>query len=256
MRLTRSKNATPAEEPTPTGGPERTPVVPPVPARRRPGMIGLGVAAVALSGLGGWWVINGADNTHPVVMVARDIRAGQPITADQLTVTRIHGGEGLATLSNLDQAVGKRAVSDLSGGTLLNPSTVVDELAVGPGYSTVTIALKHGSTPASGLRAGQQVRIVTQLTANAAPNAKAEAWKGNIVAVGSQGDDQMTVVDVSTTSADAAQIATHQPGTMSIVLDPPTGAPSSTTPKPAPQPAKPAPQPTKPAPKTTTSKAG
>lgn len=246
MKLRRGKTTPEGADPEPTGATAATPAglaAPPVPARRRPALIGAGVALVALSGLSFAAIINRADDTQPVVMAKADLRAGQPVTADAVTVTRVHGGEGLATATDVSQVVGKRAVSDIPSGSLVNPGSLVDQLAVGPGYATVTIALKHGSMPASGLHAGQVIRIVTQVAATGPSGAaagKAQQWKGTVAAVGDRGDDQLTTVDVTTAAADAALVATNPPGSLAVVVDAPTQTATSkaATPTPTPSPSK------------------
>src|SRR5436190_22975004 len=67
----------------------------PVRTRRRPLLIGLGLALTALGGLGAAWLASSGTGTTSVIGVAREVRAGQIIQRQDLVSVQIGAGSGL-----------------------------------------------------------------------------------------------------------------------------------------------------------------
>ena len=75
---------------TSTTTPEATAQVPAPPRlRRRPAVLGIGLALVALGGLTAAWFATAVDSSTPVVVAAAPLLRGQIVTADQLTRTAL-----------------------------------------------------------------------------------------------------------------------------------------------------------------------
>jgi hypothetical protein len=60
------------------------PALEPVRTRRRPLLVGLGIALTALGGLGAVWLASAGTGTVTVVGVAKEVRAGDVIQKDDL----------------------------------------------------------------------------------------------------------------------------------------------------------------------------
>ena len=101
------------------------PVAPRVAApkgRRRPLMLALGLALVAVGALTSVWLVSSASQRVAVLVLARDVPYGSPITAADLTTTDVSVDPNVATIpaSELDTVVGSVAATSLSAGSLLS----------------------------------------------------------------------------------------------------------------------------------------
>ena len=101
------------------------PAIEPVRTRRRPLLVGLGVALTALGGLGAVWLASTGTGTVTVVGVVKEVRAGDVIQKDDLVGVQIATGTPLHTLAvdHYADVVGKRSLVRLLPGSLLNPAT-------------------------------------------------------------------------------------------------------------------------------------
>jgi hypothetical protein len=101
----------------------------------------------------------------PVLIVTRDVRAGEPITDDMLGVADV-AATGLATVPASDRAAivnGDRpmvAVVSLSGGSLLSPGQIGTSPALPADMGLVVVSLPSDAVPA-GLRNDIDVQVVT-----------------------------------------------------------------------------------------------
>ena len=96
----------------------------PVRTRRRPLLVGLGIAFTALGGLGAVWLASTGTGTVTVVGVAKEVRAGDVIQKDDLVGVQVAPDSPLHTLSvdHYGDVVGKRSLVRLLPGSLLNPA--------------------------------------------------------------------------------------------------------------------------------------
>lgn len=225
---------------------------PPVPTRtrRRPALIGLGVALVVLGTLGGAWLGTQLDDAEQVLVLAQDKQAGDVLTeADLRAVPVSSSGTDLAyvPLEDADQVQGQLLTGNVPAGTVLAPGMLAPEPTTPAGTYIVGIPLSTGQLPAVGLRPGDEVFLVMGVSQSAgsapAPAAGAEgeptltaaqeltepgrAWSAEVVGVGqaSQTDGTGAItVDVAITRADAADVAAAAATrAMSVVLQPATG---------------------------------
>src|SRR4051812_39330783 len=74
------------------------PAVEPVRARRRPLLVGLGLALTALGGLGAAWLASTGTGTVTVVGIKREVRAGQIIRRQDLGGVQIPLASGLRSV--------------------------------------------------------------------------------------------------------------------------------------------------------------
>lgn len=141
-----------------------TPEMKPVAKKRRPAMMALALMLVALSALGGVWLVNMGSQTVQVLRVTTTIQRGQPITAGDLAVVEfpadVVGFETVAA-SELDAiASGQVAQYQLNADTLLAPNAYGPRLAIEAGRAQVVVSLSPDLVPATALASGDPVMLV------------------------------------------------------------------------------------------------
>lgn len=199
-------------------------ITPPPKLRRRPALIALGVALIALGGLAAAWLTTTAGNTQSVLAVRNAVERGTVVEPADLVVARINPDPALATVAETqrDQFVGKRAAVDLATGSLLTPSSVTDAVLPEAGQSLVGVALTGAQLPAQTLRAGDQVRIVTTpRTQDDPPADDPAAITATVVQAHPLPEGGQTVVDVTVPNRDADDLAARAAtGRVALILDP------------------------------------
>ncbi|RIQ33609.1 SAF domain-containing protein [Jiangella rhizosphaerae] len=130
--------------------------------RRRPALIGLGVALVALGGLGAAWLATSMSDTVAVIAVREDVARGEQITADDLTTANINADPALDPIpeSRENDVIGQYASVDLPAGTLVTENSFSGSIQPGEGQSMVGVAVTTAQLPSEPLRPGDTVRIV------------------------------------------------------------------------------------------------
>lgn len=220
-----------ATVPTPPGqaAPGRPPAARPVPdpvrTRRRPLLVGLGVALTALGGLGAVWLASTGTGTVTVVAVAREVRAGQVIEKDDLVSVQIAAGSPLHTVpvDAYRQVVGKRSLVRLLPGSLVNPDGVADKLVPGAGQALVGLSLTSAQRPAVEFDAGDPVQILWSPGAQDAAEAPSPPSPvlGTVVSTQDNDDEGRLIVNVTVPAGSAAKVATWgSAGRATIVLLP------------------------------------
>ncbi|MGB8380084.1 MAG: SAF domain-containing protein, partial [Dermatophilaceae bacterium] len=134
----------------------------------------IGVVAVVL--LGGvlllYAVPSYAGHTAVVVM-ARDVKVGAILTAEDLGTADVSVGEAVAVVHPADGVLGKTALTDLPAGSLLSPRLVGDAPALPAGQVLVPARLTLGQRPQQGLSFGQVVLAVPAPADPASPGSAA-----------------------------------------------------------------------------------
>ncbi|WP_377272310.1 SAF domain-containing protein [Peterkaempfera sp. SMS 1(5)a] len=184
--------------------------------RRRPAVLALSVALIAAGGLGGAALYSATGERVSVLAIARDVPAGQQLTAGDLTVARIAGDPALHPLdaADLDRAVGMRATNDLKRGSLLTKADVTDQLIVQPGQQIVGVAAKHTQLPATALKPGRRVLVVStpdtssqQTGAGSTGTARPQTLSATVVTVGGADTDGTVVVDMAVDASSGPRLA-------------------------------------------------
>jgi hypothetical protein len=205
--------------------PSARPVPEPVRTRRRPLLVGLGVALTALGGLGAVWLASSGTGTVTVVAVAREVRAGQVIEKDDLVSVQVAAGSPLRTVS-LDayrQVVGKRSLVRLLPGSLVNPDAVADRLVPSAGQALVGLSLARAQRPAVQFDAGDRVQILWSPGAqdSAEVPSPPSPVLGTVVSTEEDPDADRVVVNVTVPAASAPKVASWgSAGRATIVLLP------------------------------------
>src|SRR4051812_8056512 len=137
----------------------RAPPVVPVRGRRRPGLLAAGLMLAALGGLVSVWLVNSAAHRVPVLVVARDVAAGTTITDADLARTDVSVDADVRTVPAREapRVVGRVAAADLAPGQLLDPASLTDAGAPGPGEVLVVLSLPAARMPARGLHSGDRL---------------------------------------------------------------------------------------------------
>lgn len=201
----------------------------PVRTRRRPLLLGLGLALTALGGLGAVWLATSGTGTVSVLGVSREVRAGQVIDRQDLVSVQIATGTALRAVpvQDADSVIGKRALTRLAPGGLVNPDAVADKMVPAQGQALVGLNLAAGQKPALPLEAGDRVEIVYtpggQDVTTTSPSRTAPVL-GVVVSSDGDPDTGKTVVDVSVPTDAAVKVATWgSAGHATVVLLPVSG---------------------------------
>lgn len=214
-----ARSATKVQRPAPPGP------LKPTRARRRPALIALGLALVALSVLASVYLVTSQGQTYRALAITTDISRGATIAATDIGVVDLPKSPTLlepVSAAELDRMVGKVATADLKSGQLLTEKSVTDELQPAAGRSIVGIALAPNQMPGSeDLEAGDAVRVVETPASGGEPPAEAPLAITATV-IGSKPSplgDQM-IVDVEVPSNNAAALAARAAtGRVALVID-------------------------------------
>jgi hypothetical protein len=154
----------PEPDPVPpgNGGPVRIGQLRPLPRRRRPAMVALGVALVGAGVLGGAALFQRVNHQVPVLVVSTAVPAGAVVTSADLSTVSVAAGPGvqLVPARQEGQVVGLVAASNLRPGALLSATDLTRSLPPAAGQMLVPVAFKPSQLPASGLAAGDHVVVV------------------------------------------------------------------------------------------------
>ena len=220
----------PDEAPGRQGGgrPDRTgrsapPVIAPPRTRRRPGLLAIGVALIALAALAAAYLTQVVGHTVPVVAIAQQVRAGAVLDRSDLTIANINADPALHPIaaSQLNSLIGRRAAIDLSAGSLLTDTAVTNRVLPAAGRSLVGIALTAAQLPAEPLQAGDRVRIVDTPSAQGEPpSATPVSIAAEVVSTVGPSDTGVTIVNVTVDAGRAADLAARvATGRVALVLD-------------------------------------
>jgi hypothetical protein len=176
---------------------------------RRPALAAGGVLLILLCGATGAAVATAGDHSVRVLALARDVQAGQVLTAEDLKVAQI-SGSGVSALGAAGDSnvVGETVTATLPAGTLLNPSMVTRAPLPTVGLQVVAIAVKPGGAPAQALP-GRDVSIIRVATA-ADPKTTQPAVlvaKARLVSVRTDTASGLQILSVQVPAAAAVAVA-------------------------------------------------
>jgi Flp pilus assembly protein CpaB len=120
-------------------------------------------------------MVQRAGERVPVLVMARDVPAGQVLGDQDVRVADLGLTPGVATLGVADRArvVGRVASALLGAGQVLSPAAVTDGPALGPGQVAMSLAVAPEHAAAGMLRAGDQVAVIASGKPDQ-PDARAE----------------------------------------------------------------------------------
>ncbi|MGN6607344.1 MAG: SAF domain-containing protein [Jatrophihabitans sp.] len=136
--------------------------------QRRPGFIALAVMLIVGLAAVSAYLYSQAGSKTPVLMVAKRVAAGHPLTRGDITVVNVAGDVTAIGANGLDDVVGHVATVDLLPQTLLQRSMLTRTNPLPAGSAMVGVALKPGQLPATGLPDGAHVDVLQLPDHNAA----------------------------------------------------------------------------------------
>ncbi|MDP3893627.1 SAF domain-containing protein [Nocardioides sp.] len=205
------------------GGPAETPIGPPPKQRRRPMLWAIGIALVALGGLGAGWVTLTVSDTQSVLALSADVDRGSVVEAHHLVAVQISTDPALTPVpaDQRDAVIGQRAARDLTAGTVLSAGSIAEEVIPGDGQTLVGVALTPAQMPAGQVRVGDQVTIVhTPRPQDDAPDDAPSTVQAEVVDVVVVEETGETVVNVTVPTNEATRLAAVvATGRVALVVD-------------------------------------
>jgi hypothetical protein len=140
----------------PTGG-----LSSPLPTANRPkGYAALAVMLIVGLGALGYWFYNQAGAKVAVVFAARDIPAGQVITASDLKTVSVAGGVTAVAANHMSEVIGRTASVQILPQTPVQLAMVTARSSLSATQSLVGVAVAPGQIPSAGLVPGDQVQVL------------------------------------------------------------------------------------------------
>lgn len=175
--------------------------------RRNLRWILVGVLAICLGALGSAVLYSSVADATSVLKVNRTVYRGEVIGPADLGPVSLGTHLGVETVPAelAAQLIGKTALVDLPGGSLITPGSV-GEPEVRPGFSRLGLKLAPGQVPVSSLPAGTPV-VLVPITANNDGNAAGAAYRATVAVAPAPLPDGSTSVEVMVTDADSDAVA-------------------------------------------------
>ena len=131
------------------------------PRRRRPGFAALAILLVVGAAAAAGLLAVRLDQRQPVLVARHAIDVGQQIKQSDLAIARV-AADNLALIRAADsnQVVGRYATQSIPGGRLIDEGMLGDKPVLTPGRVAMGIPIKVGNVPASGVRAGDHVKVL------------------------------------------------------------------------------------------------
>jgi Flp pilus assembly protein CpaB len=122
----------------------------------------IGLALLLAGVLGTVGVVQAAGERTPVLVMARDVPAGQVIGELDVRVAELGLAPGVAALGVQDRGrvVGRVASAPLAAGQVLGPTVVAEPIPIEAGQVLMSVAVAPEHAAAGTLRAGDQVAVV------------------------------------------------------------------------------------------------
>lgn len=199
-----------ADAPAPPAAPE----LPPLPGRRNPRWIALGVLALCLGALLSAVLYARLAAETTVVTAARTVYRGEVLERDDLTTLRLRGGTvpGAVAAGDLEPLVGRRAVFDLPAGTVVTGPAVAESALPAEGRAVVGVRLATGRAPEALLFPGSPVRLVALPPASddaaGEDGLAGKTYPARVVDSAPGADGVSLVLDVDVARAQAPTVAT------------------------------------------------
>lgn len=177
--------------------------------RRDMRWLAAGVLAVALGGLGTWFLFTSAADSRPALKLTRTVFRGEALQASDLTVVPIGRAVDVAAVpgERLNAVVGQTVSADLVKGSLLVEGSVgAPELAAG--LARVGLKLEAGRLPSTPMVPGAHVQVVVLPPANGETASEPmPSMDATLSAAPATTPDGSYVVDLNVPVAQAEQVA-------------------------------------------------
>jgi Flp pilus assembly protein CpaB len=188
----------------------------------------IGLALLLAGVVGTVGVVQAAGERTPVLVMARDVPAGQLIGELDVRVAELGLAPGVATLGVRERGrvVGRVASAPLAAGQVLDPATVADPSPIEAGQVLMSVAVAPEHAAAGTLRAGDQVAVVAssppeQPTAGRAGLLLSPVPVVSVSATTDEaGGDGKLLVSLAVAQEQAPALAQAAHGTLDLVLLP------------------------------------
>jgi hypothetical protein len=196
-------------------------------SRRRPVVVGAGLALAAVGALVSVWMVNQAGDKVSVIATAHAIEAGETIKASDLVTAQISDDPALhpVPVSRSSDIVGKTAASDLPAGVLVTDDSVSSGSSVTKGKSVVGILAKPGQLPDEAMHPGDQVTVVytpqdgSGSASSSKPGSEPDSLPAVVARVSAPDANGAVVVDVAAADVNSTTLASWAAGgNVAIVL--------------------------------------
>lgn len=178
--------------------------------QRRPGLAVAGGLLIVLCGVTSAALATAGNDRLQTLTLARDVQAGQVLTADDLRVAEL-AGSGLSALSadGVNLVVGQTITASLPAGTLLNDSMLSRTPLPGAGLQLVAVAVKPGGVPIEAVpgRDVTLVRVVTTADPQAAAQPTVLVSRARVVSVRTESANGLVILSVQVPSNAALAVA-------------------------------------------------
>lgn len=192
--------------------------------QRRPALAVAGGLLVVLCGVTSAALATAGNDRLRVLALARDVQAGQVLTADDVLVAEL-AGSGLSALSadGASLVVGQTVTASLPAGTLLNDSMLSRTPLPGAGLQLVAVAVKPGGVPVEAApgRDVTLVKVVTTADPQAAAQPTVLVPRARVVSVRTETANGLVILSVQVpTSAALAVAQASATGAVAVTLLP------------------------------------
>ncbi len=187
--------------------PSLSPATATIRPRRNLRWILVGVLAICLGGLGSAVLYSSVSNATSVLKVNRTVYRGEVIGPADLGPVSLGTHLGVETVpaERAAELIGKTALLDLPGGSLVTPGSVGEpELRLG--FSRLGLKLNPGQVPVSALPTGTPVALVP-ITATNDGNAAGVTYRATVAVAPSQLPDGSTSLEVMVADAVSDPVA-------------------------------------------------
>ncbi|WP_338672600.1 SAF domain-containing protein [Streptomyces sp. SCSIO 30461] len=128
--------------------------------QRRLGWVWAGLGAVVVSAVGFTLIAQAVGERDQVLVLARDVSAGQVLKASDLRAVEVAADTGVVQVAERGSVLGRRARVPLVAGALLAPGHVGPSADFPPiGFSQVSLAVEVGGAPPDLVR-GERVALL------------------------------------------------------------------------------------------------
>lgn len=194
----------------------------PLKTRRRPTLIALGLALIAVCALGTWWLVDQTSTTNQVVVAARNVPTGTVLADDDLTTIDANIPSNASTIpgSQKSSLIGKRSNGPLPKGAILAPKDLSADAFPAQGTAVVGIKVMPGQAPSSNLKPGDHVQVVgTPRPNDDPPTSEAPAISGVVQAISEPTNDGSRIIDITVNEKDSGSLAgLSATGRINVVL--------------------------------------
>jgi len=186
----------------------------------------IGLALLLAGVVGTVGVVQRAGQRTPVLVMARDVPAGQVIDAQDVRVAELGLAPGIAALGAHERGrvVGQVASAPLAAGQVLGPTAVAEGLPLAAGQVLMSVAVSPEHAAAGTLRAGDQVAVVASGAPDQPTAARAEVLLSPVPVLSvvapdpDAGGDGKLLVSLAIPEEQAPVLAQAAHGTVDLVL--------------------------------------